>query len=233
MRSDQGGFTLLEMLIGITLMALLMAAVLTGLRVATKAWQAGEDRMALVYGRGERADFMARQIASLVPYKVNSTEPKLLGEYAILEAKPACFRFLSTYGSRYRNRSGMMLVEYGLVSASPGTEDLCVRETPVANDESLLRQIVQRKDQDPDTGELKISYQPFTRKDSDLCLRKNLQAARFDYLVPGAHDEVAHWASDWQPGSVAEFPSAIRLSWEQDGHQEQSVFPTRGDALPQ
>lgn len=233
MQSDQSGFTLMEMLIGITLMALLMVAVLIGLRVATKAWQKGESRISLVYGEEERANFVAKQVASLVPYKVNSHDLKLPGEFVILEAKPSCLRFLTTYGSRYRNRSGLVLAQYGLVPAARGKEDLCLREAPVENDEELLRQIIQSVTSDPDTGKPKIVYRPFLRQDGDLCLRKDLQAARFEYLFPATQKEEAHWVADWQPALDAEFPLAVRLSWVQDGRQEQTAFPIRANALPQ
>jgi prepilin-type N-terminal cleavage/methylation domain-containing protein len=233
MRVDQNGFTLLEMLMSITLMALLMVAVLIGLHVATKAWEEGEERIALLDRQEERDDFMAKQVASLVPYKVRSADPELLGDFAILEAKPSCLKFLSTYGSRFRNRSGLILVEYGLVSASRGRADLCLREAPVVNDEQLLHRVVRRVASDPDTGKLRILYFPFFREDGDLCLRKNLQAARFEYLVPGTQTEEAHWVSDWQPGPEAEFPSAVCLAWEQEGHQEQAIFPVRAHSLPQ
>lgn len=224
---------MLEMLLGITLMALLMVTVLIGLRVAAKAWQVGEDRITTVYTQEERAAFMARQVASLVPYEVRSTDPKLLGEFAILEAKPSCLRFLSTYGSRFRNRSGTILVEYGLVSGSRGSADLWLREEPVENDEELLHEIIQSAGPDPETGKLTISYQPFIRKDTDLSLRKNLQEARFEYLVPATQNEDAHWVSEWQPKPGVEFPAAVLLAWQREGRPEHIVFPVRAHTLPQ
>jgi prepilin-type N-terminal cleavage/methylation domain-containing protein len=233
MQSGESGFTLMEMLIGITLMALLMVAVLMGLRVATKAWQKGEDRISLIYGKEERGDFVAKQVASLVPYKVSSHDPKLPGEFVILEAKPSCLRFLTTYGSRYRNRSGLVLAEYGLVPAARGKEDLCLREAAVENDKELLRQIIQSVGPDPDTGQPRIVYRPFIRNERDLRLWTDVQAARFEYLFPATQKEEAHWVSDWQPALDAEFPLAVRLSWVQDGRQEKTVFPIRANSLPQ
>ncbi len=233
MRTGQSGFTLLEMLIGISLMALLMVAVLMGLHVATKAWQEGENRISLVYGQEERADFMAKQVASLLPYKVISNDPKLIGEFAILEAQPSCLRFLTTYGSRYRNRSGLVLAEYALAPASRGREDLCLREATVENDQELLHEVIQSASPDPDTGKTKINYPSFIRKDSDLCLRKDFEAARFEYLVPATQNEGAHWVSDWQPGPDVQFPSAVRLAWRQEGRPQETVFPIRAHSLPQ
>lgn len=227
MPPNQKGFTLLELLIGMTLMALLMTAVLIGLRVASRAWQQGEDRLRLVYGEEERADFMAKQVASLVPYRVRSSDPKLSGQFPILEAKPSIFRFLSSYGSHFRNRSGLVLVEYGLVRGSPGTLDLFLRETSVQEDAELLHQFIQGVAPHPETGKPRIIYRPFSSEKADLRLFANLKTARFEYLLPDAEKGGVQWASEWQPEPDASFPSAVRFAWEQAGRQEQAVFPLR------
>lgn len=232
MRSNQNGFTLLELLIGVSLMALLMLTVLIGLRVASRAWQQGEDRLGLVHRDEERADFMTRQIASLTPYRVRSSDPELTGQFTILEARASRLRFLSTYGSHFRNRSGLLLVDYGLVGASRGRVDLLLRETPVLDDGELLHQVIQRVAPDPDTGKMRITYRPFFRQDADLCLLRNLNAARFEYLLPATEKEEAHWASEWQPEPDAAFPLAVRFAWEQDGHPERAVFPIRARSFP-
>ena len=231
MRSNSSGFTLLELLIGITLLALVMTTVLMGLRVASRAYQQGEDRLRRVYIEEERTDFMAKQVASLAPYKVRSTDPKLLGEFAILEARPSCFRFLTTYGSHYRNRSGLILVEYGLVGEPGKKVGLFLRESPVQDDGELLRKVIQEVATDADSGKVVTIYRPFFRQASDLGLRTDLSAARFEYLVPDSQKEEAHWVSDWLPDPQVPYPWAVRFLWEQDGQRGQVTFPIRAHAF--
>jgi len=232
MRSNSSGFTLLELLIGITLLALVMTTVLIGLRVASRAYQQGEDRLRRVYIDEERADFMAKQVASLAPYKVRSTDPKLQGEFAIVEAKPFCFRFLTTYGSHYRNRSGLILVEYGLVGEPGKKVGLFLRESPVQDDGELLHRVIQEVAADPDTGKMVTTYRPFFRQGSDLGLRIDLNAARFEYLVPDSQNEQAHWVSELLPDLQVPYPWAVRLLWEQDGQRGQVTFPIRAHTFP-
>jgi prepilin-type N-terminal cleavage/methylation domain-containing protein len=227
MRSHQNGFTLLEVMIGITLLALVMTTVLIGLRVASRAYQQGEDRLKRVYIEEERADFMAKQVASLAPYKVRSTDPKLQGEFAILEARASCFRFLSTYGSHYRNRSGLILVEYGLVGAPGRNVGLFLRETPVQDDGELLHRVIQEVAADPESGKIVTTYRPFFRQGGDLGLRTDLDAARFEYLVPDSQTKEAHWVSEWLPVPEVPYPWAVRFLWEQDGHRGEVTFPIR------
>jgi prepilin-type N-terminal cleavage/methylation domain-containing protein len=231
MRIRQQGFTLLEMMIGITLMALIMTTVLMGLRIANRAMQQGEERLGQIYSDEERSDFMGKQIESLVPYRVRSTDPKLTGQFPIIEAKRSCFRFLTTYGSRYRSRSGLVLVEYGVVRESRGLSSLYLRETPVTNDEDLLHQVVQRIATDSDTGKNTLVYFPFVKRATDLELFREMNAARFEYLVPTSDQRAEHWVSDWEPESQVAFPLAVRFVWEQEGHQQQVVLPVRAHSF--
>jgi prepilin-type N-terminal cleavage/methylation domain-containing protein len=232
MKHDQKGFTLLEMLIGIMLLALVMTTVLFGLRIASRAYQQGEDRLRQTYMDAERADFMNKQIASLAPYKVRSADPKLPGEFAILEAKASCFRFLSTYGSHYRNRSGLVLVEYGLAGAPGKKVSLFMRETPVREEGELVHKIIQEVAPDPETGKIVTIYRPFSSQGGDLGLRTELDAARFEYLVPDSAREQAHWVSDWEPATEVPYPWAVRFLWEQEGRWGQATFPIRAHNFP-
>lgn len=233
MRINKRGFTLLEMLIGITLMALLMVAVLIGLRVAVKAWQEGRARISVVNLQQERTDFMAKQVNSLVPFQVNSTDPNIVGQFPILEGEPSCLRFLSTYGSGFRNRSGLMLVEYGLATLPGGNQDLYLRERGVANDDQLLHRLIERVGQDPDTGENKVFFRPCVKRDSSPLLLENLQQARFEYLAPADPAGPAHWVGVWKPQQNAEFPLVVRLSWVEEGRPEETMFPIRAHTLAQ
>ncbi|HLY62725.1 MAG TPA: hypothetical protein VKV95_18430 [Terriglobia bacterium] len=208
-----------------------MTTVLFGLRIASRAYQQGEDRLKRTYMDAERADFMNKQIASLEPYKVRSDDPKLQGEFAILEAKASCFRFLSTYGSHYRNRSGLILVEYGLVETPGRRVDLLLRETPVHDDGEILHKVIQEVAPDPDTGKLVTTYRPFFKQDSDFGLHTDLEAARFEYLVPDSEKEAARWVSDWLPAPEVPYPWAVRFLWKQDGKWVQVTFPIRAHAF--
>ena len=72
---DQTGFTLFEVLISLTLIGFLMAALLVGLRVANRAWRTGEARLRQVHAEAERNAFVLEQISSLVPYQVTIRRP--------------------------------------------------------------------------------------------------------------------------------------------------------------
>ena len=222
------GFTLFEVLISITLIGFLMVALLIGLRVANRAWQTGEARLRLVHAAAERNAFLNKQIASLVPYQVASSDPQLPGRLTVLQSSALCLRFISSYSSIYRGRTGLVLVEYGIVQASRGNIELALRETPVGEDDVLYHKLVRSVTTDPETGVHVINYRPFSVATTDLRLMTGLSAAWFEYL--DLHPEKGGapvWREDWQGTEKTPYPDAIRLRWERAGESGEELIPVR------
>jgi prepilin-type N-terminal cleavage/methylation domain-containing protein len=230
---DQRGFTLFEVLLSITLIGFLMVALLIGLRVANRAWQTGEARLRLVHAAAERNAFVVEQISSLVPYRMISNDPQLPGTFTVLQASPNCLRFVSSYSSVYRSRTGQVLVEYGIVEASRGDFEVVVRETPVTDNEILYHKIVQSVTSDVETGLPVISYQPFSVKATDLRLMTGLSDAWFSYLDEHPKkSKVPVWREVWQSSDEAPYPDAVRLSWERGSQSGEEVMPLRAKLIP-
>lgn len=69
-RAPDSGFTLLELLVATTLLALLLAILFGGLRTGTRVWEAGEQRGADVARLQAAQGFLRRQIGELYPLRV-------------------------------------------------------------------------------------------------------------------------------------------------------------------
>lgn len=230
---DQRGFTLFEVLISLTLTGFLMLTLLIGLRVANRAWRTGEARLRQVHAAAERDAFVVQQIASLVPYRVRSTDPQLPGTFTVLQASATCLRFISSYSSVYRSRTGLVLVEYGIVAASPGNLEVALRETPVGDSDVLYHKLVRSVTNDTETGVPVINYQPFSLRATDLPLMTDLRAAWFEYLDlhPRKGAEPV-WREDWRSREESPYPEAIRLRWERGNQAGQEVIPVRAKLIP-
>jgi prepilin-type N-terminal cleavage/methylation domain-containing protein len=225
---DQRGFTLFEVLISLTLTGFVMLALLIGLRVANRAWRTGEARLRQTHAAAEQNAFVVQQIASLVPYQVTSTDPHLLGTFTILDARATCLRFVSSYSSVYRSRTGLVLVEYGIVKASRGNVEVALRETPVGDNDILFHMLVQNVTSDPESGVPVINYQPFSLRATDLPLITGLSNAWFEYL--DLHPEEGAgpvWREHWQSREEAPYPEAIRLRWDRGNQPGEIIIPVR------
>ncbi len=232
MRATAIGYTLLEMLISITLIGLLMVSLVVAVHVANKAWQRGEARLLQVHAEEERSQFMFQQISSLLPYKVTSTNSDMPGDFYILEAEANRLRFLTTCGTRYWSRSGLLLDEYAIVRTRDGYFTLALRETPVRNDETLLQSVIERLSSDPDTGKATIVYQPFFLRDNDVKLMTGLRAAEFEYLGARVAGKAPAWAAHWEARQDAPYPEAVRIVWLRGNQREEALVPIRARFLP-
>lgn len=229
----EDGYTLLELLIGMVLVALIMATLVMGIHVGIRAWESGQARLRETALEQAQNQFLARQIASLVPYQIVSRDPDRPVQLIVLEAAASRFRFLSTYGSRAQNRSGLALTEYVVLDTSPRKVGVFLRETPVKDDATLLDQLVQGITDDPESGKKIITFRPFVKSDKDFELMKDLTMACFEYLAPGTLDKAPSWVSDFTATPAAPYPQAIRLRWQQGGVVEVETVPVRAQlALP-
>ena len=228
MGTDSRGFTLFEVLLSISLIGFLMVALLIGLRVANRAWRTGEARLRQVHAEAERNAFVGEQISSLVPYHVTTTDPHMPGTFIVLQASSTCLRFVSSYSSVFRSRSGLVLAEYGIVEASSEYVEVALRETPVGDSDVLFHRLVRSVTNDPETGAPEIDYQPFSVRATDLPLMTGLRAAWFEYLE--LHPEKGTgpvWRQDWHSTEEAPYPEAIRLRWERENQAGEEVIPVR------
>jgi len=210
-----------------------MLALLIGLRVANRAWRTGEVRLRQVHAEAERNWFVVQQISSLVPYKVVSRDPHLPEMLTVLQAHPFCLRFVTSYSTVFRGRSGLVLAEYGIVQIQPGNLEVALRESQVEDSDALFHRLVADVTTDPDTGRTVINYQPFVLRASDVLLMAGLRAARFEYL--DLHPEKGGgplWRESWRSTETAPYPAAIRLRWLRGNLEGEQVIPVRAKPLP-
>ncbi len=232
MRASEQGFTLLEAVIGTTLLAMIMGALLIGMRVGNRAWERGEARLREVHLREARSELLLKQISSLIPRKARPANPDIPGEIAVLEATATCLRFIAPYGTHFRTRSGLLFVEYALVGSRPAGLSLILRETPVTDERGLVALLIERVDYDRETGKSRLIYRPFSRRESDLELMKGLEMAHFEYFGPAKTGKEPTWASEWLGDVNAPFPEGIRFVWREAGRLDQIVVPIQAHALP-
>jgi hypothetical protein len=221
-------------MLSLTLTGFLMVALLIGLRVSNRAWRTGEARLRQVHAAAERNAFIVQQISSLVPYQVTLNDPSVPGRFTVLEAHQECLRFVSTYSSVYRSRTGLVLVEYGIVEAAPGNVEVALRETPVGDNADLYHMLVRSVTHDRETGATVINYQPFVLRPSDLLLMAGLVAAQFEYLdlhpekVPGPI-----WWPNWKGRDQTPYPDAVRLRWLRADQAGEALIPLWANSFPQ
>src|SRR3989338_6201961 len=67
--NPQGGFTLIELIIAITIVSMIMAIILGGMRLSIRAWEVGEGRVEVYQTGRVILERMSQEIKSIYPYR--------------------------------------------------------------------------------------------------------------------------------------------------------------------
>lgn len=120
MRSSQG-FTLLELLIGMTLVGFILSLLFAGLNLGTRSWEAGEQRMVTSSQQAVVVDFIRRAIEQTYPLRWRVEEEELLAFAGEAES----LRFVGTV-AMHDGASGNHLIALDLADGETG-RDLVMR----------------------------------------------------------------------------------------------------------
>jgi general secretion pathway protein J len=128
-RARQRGFTLLELLVAITLLGVLMAALFGALRLGARVWETGEDRLDASARVQVVQDFLRQQLGQTVPLTAITDDPRASGAMLFAGEREG-LRFVSLLPAHLGG--GASLLELALrqpASDEPG--DLVLRMRPL------------------------------------------------------------------------------------------------------
>jgi prepilin-type N-terminal cleavage/methylation domain-containing protein len=214
------GFTLMELLVSMTLMSILTVAVFMGFRMGFNAWNKSEEAMEKTRQVHIALDLLSRQIGSLVPcYSKQKAEENPV-DLPIYQGEVNGMRFVSNFSALHRGAGGARLVEYFVTpSTDSQTKTLWVNERELPDDTALSDWMFAAISRQTDGSPL-ITYREFFRRPEAIPLVENLKAAEFRYLErpsldvpPGGVETPA------SPVNQTPWPAGveIRLQWKENG----------------
>jgi len=183
------GFTLLELLIGMTLLGFILALLFGGFSLATKSWNAVETRIERTNDEQLARALLRRLLVQLQPmhWKKALNQPiAFIGERGVLRAVAPL--------TGQSGAGGLRLIELSLE-----------REEAKGTDKGSLRMILRhaplRYDAENFTGSL-------GEVDSHLVLG-GLEAVEFSYFGPEKKGEPPHWQDVWV--NQEQLPQLVRV----------------------
>ena len=127
------GFTLIEMLLALSIGAALLVAMFGGVRVGLAAWSRGEARAMALEHRRTLAQVLGRAVAGTYPYR--GTPAVGAPVRIIFEGQPDRFTFVTLAPSI----PAPVLIAFTAMSVSRDEQGLAVRQLPLPNLEPLDR----------------------------------------------------------------------------------------------
>lgn len=210
-RPATGGFTLLELMLSMTIMAVVIVLVLGAFQLGVRAWEKGERDI----GSSERQrvvlDLMKRQIASMwvrvPPPSLNEDEQVLL-----FKGDERSMSFISHKALAPGHKFGMVYVRYDVLRDGEGGtgirlfEENTVFMGPYA-----------------DLGRI---------KDKDtVWLLEGAEAVRFAYLTPETDGSPGEWVDAWDALEYRGYPKAVGISFQRA--EDETVIEVVAPILPE
>jgi general secretion pathway protein J len=202
-QTSSQGFTLLELLISLSIMAVMVVIIFGAFRVGVRAWEKGERDLESQHRRRVVLELIKRQLASMVRVEEREKEE---GEKNIFELRgqSKSVSFVSRTPVVPSNSYGKVYVEYRVEEEEESeTESLLIYERNIA----LLD-----PEEDPPEPDREDYYELLSGKTS----------ISFEYLASGG-EESLEWEPSWDPEDHADKrnPQAVRLTLQTD----EKTFP--------
>lgn len=194
--NHQRGFTLLELLVSLSLTAVVLTLLLSGIRVTQAAWQRGSERLVILDRTLAQEEAIASQMSSAISRQLSVQYDQQPWQLICFRGDSQELRFLSSYSFLGQRHSGLWLVNYRVTSEPSGKQQLVISER-VFSDESQL-----------------ASY--FLAPPSALSgLRfiENADRIELSYLSPTSPGAPAAWLPEWKCDHRKQLPRAVRIRW--------------------
>lgn len=210
-RTSEAGVTLLELLIAVSLVALLSVGMALALRIALDGSARAQDRI----GGNRRVlgveRILREQISNLMPVATPCRANAQSGvqPLPLFEGLPGTMRLVSTYSLAEAGRGIPMLLEYQIIPGEDGAGvRLIVNELPW-NGPAPLVPPCSGINTGPD-GQPYALFPPVIAGPHSFVLADKLAYCRIAYLEARQPPELERWVDQWT--GADEWPSAIRIS---------------------
>lgn len=192
--NGQRGFTLLELLISLTIVAVIVVIVFSALRIGIRAWEKGEKDLDIRQRQRIVLDLIKRQLASTSVSEVWGVDQQLVS----VKGDNKSVEFVSHIPLTPGNRFGIVYVRYAVkLAKGDDREHLLFYERNVALPDKKTSA------GKPDEGDF-----------SELI--SGMKSIVFEYLKERPGEEASLWQKSWDPAVDKGVPRAVRITLEED-----------------
>jgi general secretion pathway protein J len=190
LNGNSRGFTLLELLIALTIVALIVVIIFGALRIGIRAWEKGEKDVDIRQRQRIVLDLIKRQLASTCAGDVWGRDQQLVS----LKGDSKSIEFASHIPLTPGNRFGLVYVKYAVEREKEGDkEHLTFYEKNIALPD---KKTSAGKPEEGDFAEL----------------IPGVKSIVFEYLKDRPGEEASIWQKSWDPAVDKGVPRAVRVT---------------------
>ena len=221
---NTNGFTLLELIVSLTILGVIVTIVLGAMRIGVRAWEKGEGDIENQQRCRIVLDRIGQQMASMV---VPADAPQAEAAKFFLKGDVASVEFVSRISLMPENRSGLVYVKYEVRTDGKGERSLSCHEQNLARrSPELLENIVEEDDFQvllPHVKECGFAYfklsipeaagkSPNVAADRKTEIKKNVGALD----AGGDETKEFSWEMSWDPEVEQQNPRAVAMNLQMD-----------------
>jgi prepilin-type N-terminal cleavage/methylation domain-containing protein len=191
-KPSESGFTLLEMIIAVTLVAMMALTLWAVFRISIRSWSRGTAFIDTNQHHRSITDLVRKQLASTFGIFAPGDPEKGYAPTLVFSGAEDSIRFISINSLHFQESPGLTLVQYEVDRDSNGDFSLIEKES---------RYLGQLPDPEIFVGQSK----PTT-------IFSNLTSCIFEYFDPGSREIPSQWVRDWDGRSLRRLPAAISIT---------------------
>jgi general secretion pathway protein J len=189
--SVSSGFTLLEMIVTLTILGFIVLMVSGTFRLGLSSWEKG-DAIKEDYQKIRMASqLVSRQMKSLVPYKIKTEKAE--GNYLAFDGKAHSLRFVSALPIKAQRPEGFVYAVYQFKDEGEKKGRLVLYEQRALN---------------------KDFFEDDLKEDSAVTLFDGVSQVRFEYFREADEEKswAEEWVEEWNAKEEKALPRAVRVT---------------------
>ena len=189
---DTRGFTLLEMVITMTILGLILLIIFGAFRLGITAWEKGESSREEYQKTRAVSQLISRQLKSIVPYKVKTEKAE--GDYLAFEGNARSLKFVSALSMRTKQPEGFVYGIYEFKEGGGKGGRLMAYE----------RRVLVRKN----------FFEEEPKEGSGIPLIEGISDVRFEYFQEedSLKNRKEEWVEEWNAKEEKDLPRAVRMT---------------------
>lgn len=185
------GFTLLEVIVSLTLLGLILVIVFGAFRLGLSAWDRGEAIKEEYQKFRIVSQLITSQVKSIVPYQLKT--PQAGGDYLVFEGKAQSVRFVSALPAKSHRLEGLVYTTYQYKENDQKGGRLILYEQRVLNRDLLAEE---------------------PKEETGIPLMEGIDRILFEYFQEedASKNQSEAWLEEWDAKEKKALPKCLRMT---------------------